>query len=970
VNESIVAGTARQMQGKEELLRDVSVRLLTATEPQLIIDELATRTMEHIGCEYFFNYLVDRECNCLHLNAFSGISEEEAKGMRRLDFGSAVCGRVAQSGKRAILANIDKDNEERAAFVRSQGVRAYACHPLLADGVVIGTLSFGMKSRSHFEPEEIELMREVSSLISIALKRVMEKDALAEQEERYRLLVQYAPTAIYEIDFRGPRFRSVNDAMCHMSGYSREELLAINPMDVLVGDSKARFLSRAREMLAGGNINNSVEYTVTKKDGTLLSVVLNIKPIYEGGNPIGALVIGQDITERKKVEEKVVNLKTRFEMAQRAAGVGVWDWDIGSGKLDWTDEMFRLFDIEPGPHNASFENFLAAIHPDDRDLANKKIMQALNDHAFLENEYRVIRHDGEYWVQALGQGEYDTLGNPVRMTGICQDITKRKSIEKALLDSQRKFQALIETNLDFFWETDAQGRYTYCSPQMQSLWGLDPEGMLGRTLFEVMPSQAKEEGTKLFSEIAAAARPFTGLKFSSIDDEGNPIVVEISGVPFFDDNGVFMGFRGMTRDITMNKSREDAQDFLLKMSDTLRPMDDPEAVMNTADHLIGEHLGANRVFFIFVDREDDRLSTGTYFVRDEGGVQKGFLNFKVGSSGYEDLRRGKPIVIDDRTHADPPLEEEGGSLVQQKGSIIYIPIIKEEQLVGLLAISHNKRHIWKPLDIYLAEEAARRIWTSVERTRAVRVIRESEHRLKIMNEELKRSNSELQQFAYIASHDLREPLRMVASYLELLQHKYEGKVLDERAKEYIRYAVDGSARMQQLIDDVLTYSRVDTKGKALSNVRLDDVISVVLEDLGESIERSEAIIEIPPLPEVVADQNQMVLLFENLIGNSIKFHGAERPLIVIACKKGDNEWTVSITDNGIGIPPEKADKLFHMFSRLHTRDEYPGTGIGLAICKKIVERHGGRIWVEATKSKGATFKFTIPIWGNKYGAYF
>ncbi|HHT75878.1 MAG: ATP-binding protein [Methanomassiliicoccaceae archaeon] len=231
---------------------------------------------------------------------------------------------------------------------------------------------------------------------------------------------------------------------------------------------------------------------------------------------------------------------------------------------------------------------------------------------------------------------------------------------------------------------------------------------------------------------------------------------------------------------------------------------------------------------------------------------------------------------------------------------------------------------------------------------------------KRVEEELRRSNEELKQFAYVASHDLREPLRMVTSYLELLERKYDGKVLDEKAKVYMHFAIDGAQRMQRMIDDLLAYSRVDKLGKPFSPVEMDKVLATALKDLERSIDDSGATIVNDPLPTIIADGDQMVLLLENLISNALKFRGDEAPRISISALQVADEWTFSVKDNGIGIDPSQMDRLFQMFVRLHSKEEYEGTGIGLAICKKIVERHGGRIWVESEPGAGSTFHFTIP----------
>jgi light-regulated signal transduction histidine kinase (bacteriophytochrome) len=235
----------------------------------------------------------------------------------------------------------------------------------------------------------------------------------------------------------------------------------------------------------------------------------------------------------------------------------------------------------------------------------------------------------------------------------------------------------------------------------------------------------------------------------------------------------------------------------------------------------------------------------------------------------------------------------------------------------------------------------------------------AEQALMEQSRELARSNAELEQFAYVASHDLREPLRMTHVYLQLLARRCQGK-LDAEAEEFIGFAVDGAARMQRLIGDLLDYSRVGSRGMELSPMESGAALAQALDNLKLAVAESGAGVTQGPLPSVVADESQLVRLFQNLVGNALKFHGREAPRVHVGAELRKGEWLFSVHDNGIGIAPEHLERIFLIFSRVNGRDEYPGTGIGLAVCKKVVERHGGRIWVESKPGSGATFFFTIP----------
>jgi signal transduction histidine kinase len=239
-------------------------------------------------------------------------------------------------------------------------------------------------------------------------------------------------------------------------------------------------------------------------------------------------------------------------------------------------------------------------------------------------------------------------------------------------------------------------------------------------------------------------------------------------------------------------------------------------------------------------------------------------------------------------------------------------------------------------------------------------VQEARARLERQTRDLERSNAELEQFAYVASHDLQEPLRKVASFCQLLQRRYQGQ-LDERADQYIEYAVDGAKRMQSLISDLLAFSRVGRTEFAPERVDLGDALRDALDNLARRLDDTDATVESSVLPDVMGERSLLVAVFQNLIGNALKFSGDGPPIVRVDVERDGNQWIVSCSDNGIGIEPQYAERIFAIFQRLHAKETYEGTGIGLALTRKIVEHHGGRIWLDTGVPSGTTFRFTLPV---------
>ncbi|MGD0817100.1 MAG: ATP-binding protein [Methanomassiliicoccales archaeon] len=309
--------------------------------------------------------------------------------------------------------------------------------------------------------------------------------------------------------------------------------------------------------------------------------------------------------------------------------------------------------------------------------------------------------------------------------------------------------------------------------------------------------------------------------------------------------------------------------------------------------------------------------------------------------------RGEIIGSINIGYGDPPQDRQ-----------VLLQIADQNHLDGEQLIKAAQGYRSRP--VFMVEAAKSRIRISAQLIGVIVEKHFAETEVEERAKELSRSNKELEQFAYVASHDLKEPLRMVSSYLSLLEKRYKG-MLDDEAEEYIAFAVDGAQRMNDLVDSLLMYSRIDRNTDPFEPVDMEDVFQIVTTNLEVSIKDSGTNLTHDLLPQVMGDRRQMIQLLQKLISNALKFQNGGTPDVHVSAIAIGKEWKISVRDNGIGIAPEQSERLFQMFRRLHTRDEYPGNGMGLAISKKIVERHGGMIWFESLPDRGATFFFTIPI---------
>lgn len=411
-----------------------------------------------------------------------------------------------------------------------------------------------------------------------------------------------------------------------------------------------------------------------------------------------------------------------------------------------------------------------------------------------------------------------------------------------------------------------------------------------------------------------------------------------------------------------------AHESLRSAGDDARTLARENQILGEIGRIISSSLDINEVYSGFADQvrrliDFDRLSislvnlddytfTNAYILgEDVEGRQVGDVVSLEGTVTSEAVRSRRAMII----QGDPmDLKEQYPNLLGFP-SIILAPLIYRRQLFGVLNARSTKVNAYTEEDAEILSRVASQITPAIANSLLYADIVRTQG-------DLARSNSDLEQFAYAASHDLQEPLRTITAYLGLVKDRYAGD-LDDTAQEFIGFAVDGAERMRSLINDLLEYSRVNVQEKPLESVSCDDALNAALRSLNQAIERNGAVVKTSPLPVITGDESQLNRLFQNLLSNALKFRGDRNPVIQVWAELQGEEWVFSVQDNGIGIAPEFQEKVFGMFSRLHSRAQYEGTGVGLALCSKIAQRHGGRIWVESDVGKGATFRFNIPVVG-------
>ncbi len=529
--------------------------------------------------------------------------------------------------------------------------------------------------------------------------------------------------------------------------------------------------------------------------------------------------------------------------------------------------------------------------------------------------------------------------------------------------AEERFRSLIHATAQAVWVTQPDGAVAEDSPSWRAFTGQSLEDYQGYGWLAVIHPEDQERVRRGWQAARAIKQPYE-VEMRVCRPDGSWAVTLSRAVPMLDAQGQVREWIGTSTDITAQRRAEETSRRLeseqrarqlealrAEVSEVLSREDTPPRLMQACAEVMVRNLPVLSLVQLWTwSRESQVLQLeGNAGLAAPLSVQPSRL--ELGQTLVGTVGQSRQPLLVNELQADPRLRSRTWAEVNGLVSFLGAPLLVRGHLVGVLSVYGQAS---------LEEETLATLATVADAVAQGLERRRAELSLQEHARELARSNEELQQFAYVASHDLQEPLRMVASYTQLLARRYKGK-LDTDADEFISYAVDGVNRMQRLIQDLLAYSRVGTRGHEFKPLDSGQALGKALANLKALVDETGATLVIQgKLPQVMADETQLTQLFQNLVGNALKFRGKTPPRVLVEAELQGTEWRFTVEDNGIGIEPQYYERIFVIFQRLHGKEEYPGTGIGLAICKKIVERHGGRIGLDSQPGQGTTFWFTLP----------
>lgn len=770
----------------------------------------------------------------------------------------------------------------------------------------------------------------VSSISGVLLDITPQKMAEQAQREQAEMLRLF-----YELPFIGmaisspqdKRWLQVNSRLCEILGYQREELLQMTWAEMTPPGDLERNVALFEDLLAGRRDGYRMEKRFVRKDGTMVHTAMDVRAVHDELGKVRLLFATvQDITERMRSEQALRESQEQLIEAQRIGRMGSWVLDLRTHKFSGSQETFRIHEVDPATFDLRYESFITLVHPDDRERLRSTYWRSVARAEPYDIRYRICVHSGKVrHLHLQGETQYED-GEPVRTVGTVQDET---DLMEARLARDR-LASVVETTTDIVSMADAQGHVFYFNRAGYEVLGLPPGPPSPETISRVHPPWA---ASLVMNEgIPAAIRDGRWLGETAVyDAQGRERPMSQLIMAPRDERGEVRYVWTILRDIT---ERIEAMRATTELKDML---EQAETVS-----LLGSWAG---------DTETGRLTVSAQLFRNLG-----LEPAHRPPTEAEYLERLHP---DDRAMVVEDMQQirEGGpaSDLMFRTNPAHGPLRWLRRTARRIARDSQglkPRYIGTLLDITEAVQAE-------ERLRQIN--QDLERRVNERTEQLREANRELEAFSYTVSHDLKAPLRGIDGYSQLLEEEYAAQLGDE-GRQFIGRIRRGVQLMGELINDLLDYARLERRDMVRHPVDVVALVHDVVEAYGPDIERNRARLSLELVPMTLAlDRDGMAMVLRNLIGNALKFsRGCEHPQVQVGSSCENGHHRLWVRDNGTGFDMQYHDRIFGIFQRLHRAEEYPGTGVGLALVAKAMQRMGGRVWAESAPGQGATFYLEFP----------
>jgi len=1008
---------ARQKTDRLGIMAAAARLLLTNELPEQVVNTVCEMVMRNLDCQVFFNFLIEDGRERLQLSAYAGIPEAAAKDIRYLDFGSAVCGCVARDGCAIIAEDIPHTPDERTDLVRSFGVQAYASHPLVYQGRIVGTLSFGTRNRPRFSAEELEFMKAATALVATAMARKQAGEALRQSEQGLKRSQEIAHLGNWELDLINHHMYW-SDEVYRIFGFKPWECAATyaNFLDCVHPDDRAAVDSAYYSSLRESRDAYELEHRVMRRStGEVRVVQEKCQHVRDdSGRIVRSLGMVHDVTELKEEEDELRRLNRTLQAHARVDQAVLRSTDEAA----YLREVCRIIvegcghamvwigyaqddpgrSVRPAAHSGFAEGYIETLNvtwadtergrgPTGtairtgrpyicRDMLSDPLFQPWRAEAvnrgYASSAVMPLLEDGKaFGAISIYSRERDPFSEPELqlLSDIAADVARgiatfrlRAARAKAEL-ARAQLAAIVESSQDAIIAKTLAGVITSWNGGAEKLYGYTAQEAVGKPVSMLLPPGREDEPADLLQRIAAGK---TVLPYETVrrGKDGRDIEVFLTVSAIKNERGEVVGASATAHDISERKRAEVLTRARLRMLEASDPrvvsIDD---AMRTALDEIEAQTGSRISLYHFVEADQQTLSLqnwSTSTLKTLCTAEGKGSHYPVAQAGvWADCLRERRAVIHNDYAALPHRKglPPGHAPVSRE---LVVPISRGGRIVAIIGVG-NKPTPYDEADVKVISLLGDFSWEIIERKRLESAERRQAENVAAYAARMEAANKELEAFSYSVSHDLRAPLRHINGFVELL-HKKLAAGLDQQGRHYLKAITDSAKRMGTLIDDLLTFSRIGKSAMHMTAVDLESLVRQIREEVQDDAPGRDIEWAVAQLPPVQGDPSLLRIVLNNLLSNAVKFtRQRERAKIVIGARRSDSgETEVFVRDNGAGFDMRYYDKLFGVFQRLHRSEEFEGTGIGLATVRRIIARHEGRVWAEGALGEGASFYFSLP----------